>query len=1375
MTDDDMNEIWLSHLSDEELLSLPGAEIVDLARVEDVKGYMRRTKSGKVIQVKAYNRSTSNAAVAERARTNPGRPGIAAASGRFASDRSLPVWPDAGKQKTPEQERQEKERQNQPSYEYLEDTGEVDQETLDKEVPVAIEAMKNLPSNPALRKLISILESIEVADVEVSDVAGLDEVELARKSVKISGYSYFSKRWGKVVHVRPHVQMRNLINALGGPNMAARRGLTPDLVDSALPGYQMSSRVFKTSKETARIRDKGNDFGYTRFRSQNARPNSRRAPEIRSFSLGDPRTSSTKTSANKADNLKKAMSPSHPTAAFRDTRPGTKLVSGDSSWKRDDDGLWRKFPRRNEKGLTDKEMTAKVLDRGGDVEVSIPQTTRKMPERNAAKIDTRRFNPNSKNYADQVKYSKALEPASKFMPYSVADSLNGHISVESSKSSKSYSRMTRIRTSPKKDLYPELIVHKNPEFEKDLTKSLPKQQERGWNVPSTLHPLETQMTRESANYIETLLNTRAPATITQDMYENFNDAYDRHITKDDRDYSQLTGKDGWLARMNSKKSVEVKDQISELLSRSAAEGSDDFIAEAWTEYVANPDAREVSSDFGRSIINAMSDFDDFMYDNKYYDATEIPESVYSRTTDFDLMRSIDLDVLSNPNNVSNKQHAPNMDDIRQTVTFDVPDDVQTIDKVTQRYISIDDRDKVLFDANYDSEGTSAHIDSLEFPQVSPEDVADPVPSGMTSFQMVSSVEYDNDNPLWDILDPERRAMRREERALSMNVNMSQSLIRQFEERAKGDGIASLTANAKAGNDSLYYAHADYRFDPDTTDPEDIRQLFSIMDAYAESNQVSTKMKNSVKKWKNNFSSGDPSTWVTPKEITEWGKETGDRIGPGEDLIYAMNWTGVKNFKPSEVNQNKITTGDLREAVRDITETSPTSVDSDAPPTHLAGMNRILSKVNNDSGFPKSTYTLSGDAKSHTIQFHDKNGKPLVSMDVTQTSDGSVYWSNIEIANGKNAAMLASDVRDNLESVYRAAGLKQIKQPVPTDSKDKTKVDKQAAYALANQGYDWASPLDRDQLKALDKAASKAIRDQADNYKSVQMSYAAQKADNEPNVAAIAKMQEQVDRDAQELWENLNKTKNSLLEKHNNPDDPKGATPYEWASLGKKEALETENTRLLVERSGAGGGGGSVPPTDPDDSNLPEVGSHVFGNNETTDYEDLFRRDEYNRISGDGVQDVITEEKLWEDRYVNPRGTLFELDGDPNHDSPLEFAGKNLLSFGLYDMVKSVEGYWNWLNPDNNKRGMGRDAIGLLYIFLRMMPASPLRGALLRTTTMLTKRSKSPDPTDWPSRQEVESHMKDITARLTKDQIDSMPPEVRGWVENIEKGELGDDD
>lgn len=72
------------------------AEFEDVELAKQVQGYQRRTESGKVVAVRGYVR-TDNSAVADRARQSPGRPSVAAASGRFPADRAIPVWPDAGK------------------------------------------------------------------------------------------------------------------------------------------------------------------------------------------------------------------------------------------------------------------------------------------------------------------------------------------------------------------------------------------------------------------------------------------------------------------------------------------------------------------------------------------------------------------------------------------------------------------------------------------------------------------------------------------------------------------------------------------------------------------------------------------------------------------------------------------------------------------------------------------------------------------------------------------------------------------------------------------------------------------------------------------------------------------------------------------------------------------------------------------------------------------------------------------------------------------------------------------------------------------------------------------------------------------------------
>ena len=137
-------------------------DTIELA--SQVKSYQKTTKDGNVVTVRGYTRvNTDNSAVTERATRKPGRPRIAASTGRFPGDRSTPVFPDAGKTVSNPGEKK-------VEYKDLPDTGVVDQAALDREVPVALAVPENQPSNPALKKLKSILSSLSTASL-TTDVA----------------------------------------------------------------------------------------------------------------------------------------------------------------------------------------------------------------------------------------------------------------------------------------------------------------------------------------------------------------------------------------------------------------------------------------------------------------------------------------------------------------------------------------------------------------------------------------------------------------------------------------------------------------------------------------------------------------------------------------------------------------------------------------------------------------------------------------------------------------------------------------------------------------------------------------------------------------------------------------------------------------------------------------------------------------------------------------------------------------------------------------------------------------------------------------------------------------------------------------------------
>ena len=302
-------------------------EEVELAR--QVEGYQRRTESGKVVTVRGYVR-TDNSVVADTARKSPGRPSVAAGNGSFPSGRAIPVWPDAGKTVNPQ------ESEEAPvEYEGIDNTGVVDQEGLDKEVPIMLEIISKFPKNPSLTKLIGILKSLSTASLSVDPEFDPEILELARRGVvRVTGYSYVSKKTGKVVRVNPYTQIRSLISMMGGPQMSARKGVTPDLLDAAMPGYQVKDKAFKAKAPKKTMGSAKRVAGKVSRADAMRKLNELKID--REFDVPKPKPGD--------DYMKKAMSTQNPLESVRSSLEGSQVVLGNNSWVRAMDGLWYKTP-----------------------------------------------------------------------------------------------------------------------------------------------------------------------------------------------------------------------------------------------------------------------------------------------------------------------------------------------------------------------------------------------------------------------------------------------------------------------------------------------------------------------------------------------------------------------------------------------------------------------------------------------------------------------------------------------------------------------------------------------------------------------------------------------------------------------------------------------------------------------------------------------------------------------------------------------------------------------------------------------------------------------------------------------------------------------
>lgn len=1374
--------------------------IVELAAT-NVESYQRRTDSGKVVTVRGYVR-TDHSAVTDRAKQAPGRPRVAAASGRFPGDRAIPVWPDAGKVKHPEDSLDEKAVQ----YEGIEDTGEVNQEGLDAEVPVMLEILPNLPSNPALNKFIGILKTLTNVSLTDDPATDLNVLELAKGIVRVTGYSYVSKKTGKVVRVDPYTQMRRLVSFLGGPVMAAKKGITPDLVDRSLPGFQMKDKVFSAKATAHKVTP---NLGKLK---RNYDPTDNRIDRI--INIPNPKP---------GDNaFQRALSPTHPLEAVRVSREGSRVVRGSESWVRANDGMWYKMPRRNNRGINDRELTKRLTSKGAQIEVrqGNPVERRQYP---TSKVDTSTINPRSANYADSVRYHKSLDPAIQNMPPGIADSLNGHLKVERSPANReisSFDGMVRTRATRTNNFYPDIVVRPNPEYEQDLMKSLPKQQREGYSVPSTLHPMETVMARETSVFTETLLNNRAPTDITDRMYDRLNNVYDRHVRKDGGDYIGLSGKDGWMARMTGDRSDELKGEIREKLSMSAWKSPEDFLAEAWTEYVANPEPRPIARDMGRAFQDAMEEFDDYMFRRKYADASEIPDRV------------VDSNIRKTPSRRVSDVIGGAEDHYRETNL--APRDLRSVLTHSSKYYDIrDDNGNPLFDAEVYREGDTASIATVSLPMVSSEDMPDPTPD----IHIISRA-----NGAYYISDPEQdwNDAILQQQVYSKYINQERALkaIEATEEVLVSEGVRKLTSQPRAGEDSIIYARAGYRFDPETTDVQEIHTMLNdlsdLLDTidpdqkdgffvmtpreYRSTRTKVTKLQNSV--------TADPETWVTPEDIANIGKkDTLDR-SLGEAVLDRYSWNGVKNpdipgdsdtYDPNVLPPvNASTIGGAARAL---------SSDGD-----VRDIQRLTDSVldRHRESFPDATSSVTGTAAQHAIHAADSDGNTLFHVDVTRNEDGSISWSNVQGQSTREGAILSFEMSDYLETTYQNAGVTALRQTPRED------IEPMESYALAMQGYDWDTPPTPDELSSI---MEMIIEDQMRDYETKMNNAVSLRNANNP-MEEIVKAQERVRRDVEQRRESLRQQAGTLIAKYD--DDPKGPMPFEVVNLGKTDTHElnqaiantpevrdsapskmlnalgpddnpvpgvvvekTADGRTIVHTTDLSGNSTSF-------EDLSEDSQKVLGNlgefMNFTDYRRAFDLDDDPDVvmrsieAGDPLFDVRdsgasypTAQKLIDEgitdpsalytmrrpsqkgassSYVLPARLAYEseenqllrlregalqregstlqqmtsIDGDALHDSWIEFGIKNALTFGGYNMMKTMSGMWSWASNSDNP-SFRKQSVGLLFILLRLLPSSVWRGAVLQVAHQLTRRISSPDPQDWPSRHEIESAIDDIRNQL----------------------------
>ena len=1323
-------------------------EFDDLELARNVESYQRRTETGKVVTVRGYVR-TDNSAVADRARQSPGRPSIAASSGRFPSDRAIPIFPDAGKTFTSQTEDEEV-----VEYEGLEDTGVVDQGLLDAEIPVALEILPKLPQNPAMKKLIGILKSLSTVSLSHDPAFDPDIIELARRGVvKVTGYSYISKKTGKVVRVNPYTQIRNLISGLGGPTMAARKGVTADLLDSALPGYQVKDKVFKAKSASSKV-------GRTAAQRQaGKRSTSDVLREInsiqvdRSFDIQDPKPGD--------DWMRKAMSATHPLEAVRNAREGSQVARGNDSWVRGMDGKWYKTPRMNGKGLTDRELTRRLASKAGQVDL-VQGDPIERKDFTSSKVDYDDLNPNSKNYAQSVRYAKALEPTFRNLPVGIADSINGNLEVrrQSGDRDKDYRSMTNTTATKANNHYPKMVVNPNPDFEDDLIKTLPKQQKAGYNVPSILHPVETAMARESATFVEKLLENRAPADINERMYDRFNAIYDKHI-KDGGDYSGLSGKEGWVARLTGERSDELKKTIRDELSMSALSSPEDFLAESWTEYVGHPSPRPLAREIGAAYQMGMEEFSNYLYKNNWVDASEIPEKTWQKTTKKSMSRKIADSIGGETDNTREVVHAPR--------------DMRSVLKDSSKYIDIrDGNGDPIFDAEVRHDGETANISALSYPLTDPTTMPMGIPNNVSIVTLQKGARYyetplesmrkgdDNQKKYSDFIDRQKAVL----------------AIEAIEEHMFSQGITRFEADARPGEDSLVYAQAGYVFDPNDTDVQEITNILGDIRAYMDSIQPDAKegywvlpknvqrsIKTKLNKWDRTMTA-DPLTWPTPQEIAQLGKMTDDDKSVGEVALDNRAWSGVKtltgkDYPTSRTEDapysppNHTISDSLREfaprastlgnVARAVSNPNPMpkdpTPDPDAAPRtpkkelseedkHQA---KLLKNAITELGadvfkkhadrYPDGKVIVNGSVDKHSITMKSSNGKQIFRLDVTKRENGDIEWSGPSIDKTDLAsAFLALDMIDALESSYQQSN-------VPFVWKNPRREDPVANYVLASSGYTWAKPPTRDALDVIFKNEINVQVDRAREVFEIENSLVTRTGSTED----LFKAQRRVDKQVDELRESLTKQANAYLERFDT--DPDGPTPFEIAQFGKKEAYRVENIRRSKT---------------PSVRNFSEVQPPApLKENATPKEVEAYHR-------------AVEKYEAALERQRRQEGTLLQqmtsLDGDALHDSFAEFVGKQALTGGTYGWYKTMGGYWKWAtdtyNPSSRKA-----SVSLLFMLMRLLPASIGRGALMTTVNMMVKRIKSPRPDDWPSPQEIEAVIADLEKHIPAEKVQELKEDL----------------
>lgn len=210
---------------------------------EQVETYTRISPSGKPVTVRAHTRANNEAA--EAAVKVPGRPPMASHMGKYAGDRVLPgVWAD---------------ELNKKAMEAMENAPMEDDDAILPPAKTVDEAVQRILAEldryegPEVDELRTRLRSLPTDEVSLSGVrlgtdlsndtshlitptflSHADDIVLALRKGRVSVTGYWRRTKNGLVHVRPYNQIRDLISLLGGPKMAASKGVTTNLMQRAL-------------------------------------------------------------------------------------------------------------------------------------------------------------------------------------------------------------------------------------------------------------------------------------------------------------------------------------------------------------------------------------------------------------------------------------------------------------------------------------------------------------------------------------------------------------------------------------------------------------------------------------------------------------------------------------------------------------------------------------------------------------------------------------------------------------------------------------------------------------------------------------------------------------------------------------------------------------------------------------------------------------------------------------------------------------------------------------------------------------------------------------------------------------------------------------